>query len=1087
MKRRDFLKTATAGFAAQLGTGPLQSLGQEPDKTAAAGIVAYPTQLRCENRTDPLGVDIPRPRLSWILAAAGAGQRDQRQSAYRVLAASSLAALRNGNGDFWDTGKVVSDQSIQLPYNGAALASGQRVWWKVKVWDQNGRPSPWSAEATWSMGLLRQTDWEGKWIGLEDGDEAPQEFRGAHWISGSTSASSTLRFRRTFLISQDNPLSYGLLTAAGSGEVTVFVNGTRVIADRRWFPPEYVVHDVTSMLHPGRNVVAIEAQAGDSPAAVLAGVALDLSDGQIQHVLTGEHWKVADVDVMGWEKPEFDDTNWNDARLVPSHPLPEAARAGERTRLPARMLRKEFQMAKIPPRATAYISGLGYYELYVNGQKVSDDVLAPALTDYDKRVFYRTYDVTALLRRGGNAIGILLGNGRFFAPRRYVPFFTRNFGYPKALFQLDIEAGNGQRVRIATDASWKVTDRGPIRANNDYDGEEYDARLEQTGWNKPGFRDDAWRAAQIVDPPQGTLCAQASNPIRVMREVKPLKITQPEPGVFVFDMGQNMVGWCRVQVSGPAATRISLRHAEVLRPEGHLYLDNLRSARQMDVYTLKGGGVEVYEPRFTSHGFQYVELRGFPGTPTLETLTGRVVNDAMEEHADFATSSAVLNHIYRNILWGDRGNYHSIPTDCPQRDERQGWLGDRSAECRGESYMFDVSNFYAQWVDNIADSINGEGRINDLAPAYWPMYSENVVWPASFFLVAEMLRRQYGDVRVIEKHYSTMKRWIGHMCGLIQDDLMPVDVYGDWCVPPKSLTVIHSTDPAMRTAPTVIGTTYFYFLLRLMSNFAVISGNPDDQKTFDDLASRMKAAFNTKFLHPQSGRYDNGTQTSSILALALGLAPEDRRKAIFDSLVQNIVVETKGHLGTGLVGGQWLMQTLTDGGGADLACQIASQSTYPSWDYMIRRGATTIWELWNGDTANPAMNSRNHLMLVGDLCTWFYENLAGIQADSDRPGFKHIVVRPILAGDLKFVRASHRSPYGKIAADWNRDGMRFTLRLSIPPNTTATVFVPTSGQEPVREGGMPAEAAKGVRAGRAVPGAAVFETGSGEYTFTSAI
>lgn len=1084
MKRRDFLKTASAGIAARLGVRPLQSLGQESEHTAAA---LYPTQLRCENTKHPLGLDTLRPRLSWILISTGLSERNQKQSAYRVLAASSPSRLRAGHGDLWDTGKVASDQSIQLAYGGASLNSGQRVWWKVQVWDQNGRPSPWSTEASWSMGLLREADWKGKWIGIKEDKETSEEFRGAHWISGSSSGSSTLRFRRSFVISEDNPLSYGLLTAAGSGNITVFVNGTKVTVHRRWLPGEYVVHNVTPQLHLGRNVIAIEAHPGNAQAALLAAVSLDLSDGQIQHVLSGEHWKVANAEIVNWEKPEFDDAQWDDARIVPDHPLPEAAKDGERTRLPARMLRKEFQLDKAPQRATAYISGLGYFELYVNGQKVSQDVLAPALTDYDKRAFYRTYDVTQLLRSSDNAIGILLGNGRFFAPRRFIPFLTRSFGHPKALLQLEIEDGTSEGIRIITDASWKVTDQGPIRANNDYDGEEYDARMEQAGWDKPGFRDDTWHAAQIVDPPQGMLCAQPSDPIRVMREVKPIQVTQPEPGVYVFDMGQNMVGWCRVQVSGPAGTRISLRHAEVLRPSGHLYLDNLRSARQMDIYTLKGNGNEVYEPRFTSHGFQYVELRGYPGIPTLETLTGRVVNDSMEEHADFATSNSVLNQIYQNILWGDRGNYHSIPTDCPQRDERQGWLGDRSAESRGESYMFAVSNFYAQWVDNIADTMNREGRINDLAPAYWPMYSENVVWPASFFLVAEMLHRQYGDVRVIEKNYPVMKRWIDHMCGLIQDDLMPVDEYGDWCVPPKSLQLIHSADPAMLTAHTVIGTTYFYFLLRLMSKFAIISGNPDDQKPFDDLASRMKAAFNARYFRSESDRYDNGTQTSSILALALGLAPENQRKAIFDSLLQNIEVKTKGHLGTGLVGGQWLMQTLTDCGGADVAYQIASQATYPSWDYMIRRGATTIWELWNGDTANPAMNSRNHLMLVGDLCTWFYENLAGIQADSDRPGFKHIVVRPSLAGDLKFVRASHMSPYGKISTDWNRDGMKFTLRASIPPNTTATIFVPTNGQEPVREGGSPSETAKGVLSMRTLPGAVAIEAGSGNYTFTSTI
>lgn len=1084
MRRREFLKAVTAACAAHLSNGKSRAEDLEQRMGTIHVSALHPLKLRCEYSTDPIGIDATQPRLEWILASMKSGERSQKQSAYRILAATSLARLQSDNGDLWDTGKIDSQRSIQVHYDGRPLHSRQTVWWKVKIWDQNGSASSWSSPATWSMGLLQHTDWTAKWIGVNGGEETPEEFHGACWISGKSTGQRHLWLRQTFEIAESNPASYGLLMAEGTGEIIVFVNGTKVVPSPG-SAPHYLAQNVSEMIHPGRNVVAVKVEPDSYPTALLAGLTLDLADGQITHIQTAKRWKVSETEEQGWEKPEFNDAQWDYANVVANLSIPDGA--GERTRLPARMLRKEFQLTHAPHEATVYISGLGYYELFINGQKVGKDVLAPALTDYDKRALYVTHNVAHLLRQGDNAIGILLGNGRFYSPRRDIPVFTRTFGFPKALLQLEIECDDGECINVTTDATWTATTKGPIRANNYYDGEEYDARMEQPGWALPGFNDKVWTAAETVDPPAGALSAQMCDPIQVMREVEPVKITQPKPGIYVFDMGQNMVGWCRLRVSGMPGTRITLRHAETLRPDGMLYLDNLRSARQMDVYILKGNGIEVYEPRFISHGFQYVEIRGFPGTPSLSTLIGCVVNNAMEEHADFITSNEVINHIYRNMLWGDRGNYQSIPTDCPQRDERQGWLGDRSAESKGESFMFDVSRFYSQWMQDIEESMDGEGRINNIAPAYWLFYHDDVVWPASFFLVADMLHRQYGDEAVIQKHYPAMKRWIEHMRTFIKNDLMPRDVYGDWCVPPKSLTQIHNEDPAANTAPEILGTTYFYYILRLMSQFAVIGGTAQDRQDFDELASKMKTAFNVKYFKPETNQYDNGTQTSSILPLALGLAPEDHRKAIFDALISKIEVNSKGHVGTGLVGGQWLMQTLTEGGRPDVACQLASQTTYPSWGYMISRGATTIWELWNGDTADPAMNSRNHLMLLGDFSTWLYEDLAGIKSDPENPAFKHIIVRPRIDGDLKFVRASHNSPYGRISTDWNRDGNKFTLQVSIPPNTSATVYVPTGNHALVRESGKAAETSKGVRFLRTAPHSAVYRIDSGEYVFVSTL
>lgn len=1041
--------------------------------------------LRCEYAENPLGIDIAAPRLSWVLIPAKAGSRGLLQKAYRIQVSSSLDRLDTGAGDLWDTGRIDSPQSTQLHYTGKPLASRQHVWWRAMVWDQEGNASGWSLPATWSMGLLKPSDWTGRWIGVRGGEGANEEFSGAHWIAGKPEGLGTKWFRHSFDISEANPPSYGLLAAEGSGEITVFINGIKVVPYFGKYPHGYAAQNISEMVHGGRNVIAVKVEPDSSAKAVLiAGITLDLADGNVRRIQTDGQWKVSAAELAGWEKPTFDDAPWAGGTVLPLA-LPD--RSGERTRLAARMLRKDFHLNGDPRSATVYITGLGLYELYINGKKVGEDVLAPALTEYDKSVLYMTYDVSRMLHRGNNTIGVLLGNGRFYAPRRNIPVFTRTYGYPEARLQLEIDPVNGKRVAISTDETWRATTNGPIDANNDYDGEEYDARKEQTSWTLPGFSARSWNPAQLMDPPSGIVHAQMMQPIRVMRELKPVKITEPQSGVFVFDMGQNMVGWDRLRVAGPAGTQITLRHAETLRPDGMLYTDNLRSARQMDTYTLKGAGTEVYEPRFTSHGYRYVELRGFPGRPAITAITGRVVYDALNENADLVTSNEVINHIYRNMLWGDRGNYHSIPTDCPQRDERQGWLGDRSAASKGESYLFDVSRFYTQWLQDIEDTMDGQGRINDVAPAYWPFYNDNVVWPASFFLVADMLHCQYGDDVVIQKHYPAMKRWIIHMRSLMKDDLMPVDVYGDWCVPPEALNLIHTEDPAKKTAPEILGTAYFYYLLRLMSQFAVIGGHPSDRQDFDQLASKMKVAFNAKYLNPATNQYDNGTQTSSILPLAFGLAPEDRRREIFEGLIRNIDVQTHGHIGTGLVGGQRLMQTLAEEGRPDVAYDLASQTTYPSWGYMIHQGATTISELWNGDTANPAMNSQNHLMLLGDFSTWLYEDLAGIKPDPEHPGFKHIVVHPRIAENLDFVRASHDSPYGRIATSWHRNGHSFTLRLSIPPNTTATVYVPAANPSSVREGGKPAEKSSGLTFIRTVPGAVVYEIVSGDYVFASTL
>ncbi|HMC63003.1 MAG TPA: family 78 glycoside hydrolase catalytic domain, partial [Candidatus Solibacter sp.] len=596
-----------------------------------------------------------------------------------------------------------------------------------------------------------------------------------------------------------------------------------------------------------------------------------------------------------------------------------------------------------------------------------------------------------------------------------------------------------------------------------------------------------WEPAEAVKGPAGLMAAQMAEPLRVTETIQPVSVKKLKAGVYIFDMGQNMVGWCRLRVIGPKGTQVVLRHAETLNPDGSLYVANLRSAQAADVYTLKGAGTEVYEPRFTYHGFRYVEVAGLPGAPGLpnsaSSLEGRVVHDDMERQADFTSSNSLLNQIHKNMFWGIRGNYRSIPTDCPQRDERQGWLGDRSQVSRSESYMFDVAAFYSKWMTDLSDSQRPDGSIPDVSPNYWPLYNDDLTWPGTFLFIHGMLYDQYGDKRAMERNYPAMKKWIEHERGYVKDGLISKDQYADWCVPPENPKLIHSQDPARVTDKTLIATSYYYELLCVMARFARILDRPTDAADFDTRAAQIQDTFQRRFFKLESGIYDNGTQTSSILPLYFNMVPNDFRQAVVASLVRNIETKSDSHVGTGLVGAQWLMRTLSDTGHADLAYKIATQKTYPGWGYMVDQGATTIWELWNGNTADPAMNSGNHVMQIGDLAVWMYEYLAGIRADPERPGFRHAIIHPYPAGDLTFVKASHNSMYGTVASSWKRDKGQFTLDVTVPPNTTATVWVPAKDSGAVTESGRKAAESKGVKLARTEAGYAVFEVGSGSYAF----
>ena len=1052
--------------------------------TTASLFAASVGALRCEQLENPEGIDTPQPRLSWQIKS---DERGSRQTACQILVASSEKLLAQNLGDWWDSGKTITNQSILVPYAGKPLVSRAACFWKIRVWDAAGKVSAWSSPAHWTMGILQADEWHGSWIG-QDGTEATNFLADTAWIWSAAEA-ETNYFRRVVTLPAGRKIKHAIFEYTGDNECRGWIGRFDLGARNNFKTVKW--NDITTRLEPGETYVfgltgRHEAK-NRNPAGVIAKLTIEFADGGALVIPTDARWKVSADPAEDWNTEKFNDNAWATPKILAAAgaaPWGEI-RVPEDRRQPARWLRREFSLPKKIARATVSFCGLGLSELYLNGQKVGDAVLSPAFAQYDQREFYVTYDVTNNLRTGANALGVILGNGRFYADRSRVYAGTVNFGWPKLRLNLRVEFADGTATEVVSDAAWKFTTAGPIIANNDFDGEEYDARREFTGWSQPGFDDKNWQSAQVVSAPGGKLSAQMMQPIRVTATLQPVAIKEIKSGVFIYDFGQNLVGWCRLHVAGPAGTQVTLRHAETLKPDGSLYMANLRGAEVTDVYTLKGGGAETWEPRFVTHGFRFVEVTGFPGRPDLHSLEGRVVNDDLPGAGNFFCSNELLNRIYTNIVWGTRGNYRSLPTDCPQRDERQGWLGDRSEECKGESYLFDIAPLYAKWRQDMADAQRPNGVIPDVAPAYWPIYSDNVTWPSSAIIVPDALRRQFGDRASLERNYPSAKLWMEHMLTFATNNILSRDSYGDWCVPPEEATLIHSKDPARQTDKALLATAYFYNDLCLMKKHATLLGLTADAARWGNLAAAFKSAFNDQFLNRAQGQYSNGTQTACVLPLAFGLAPADVQEKVFAHLVAKIENETHGHIGTGLIGGQYLNRVLSDHGRADLSYTMATQKDYPSWGYMVGQGATTIWELWNGNTADPTMNSGNHVMLIGDLVVWFYEYLAGIAPDDAAPGFQHIVMRPHPVGDLRFVQATHQSPYGKISSEWHRDGNTFDWEIEIPPNTTATLFLPARDLNSVHEGALkwPAIKTTGVTAFRFENGCAVFELGSGQYHF----
>ncbi|MFO0984579.1 MAG: family 78 glycoside hydrolase catalytic domain [Planctomycetota bacterium] len=902
------------------------------------------------------------------------------------------------------------------------------------------------------------------------------------WLPGETSeAAGEVKafFRRKVDLPPGIKRARILITA--DDHFVLFVNGKRTAKSNDVAEPwrEPLTVDITQSVAPGSNCFAVKVVNSVAQAGLLAQIVVE-QDGAPLTIATAADWRVSTDNAEGWEQPAFDDHAWGAAKelhrygegswgsflgsMVPPQPSP--------------YLRKSFTAKAAVKRARLYVTALGFYEMHLNGQRVGQDYFTPGCTDYRKRIQYQTYDVTALLHAGENALGAILGDGWYagnigWGEKRY------HFGsYPLALCaQLEIDYEGGGKDSVFSDATWRGR-RGPIQLADMLLGESYDARLELPVWDQPAGDTKDWQPVTLHDLPAAPLVAARDLGVRRIEELAAKHVTEPQPGVFVFDLAQNMVGFARLKVRGAAGTDVTLRFAEVLNPDGTIYTANLRGAKSTDHFILKGGGDEVFEPHFTFHGFRYVEVRGYPGTPPLEAVTGVVLSSATKPAGSFTCSSELLNQLQHNIVWGQRGNFLSIPTDCPQRDERLGWMGDAQIFARTACFNYDLAAFFSKWLNDVDDAQSPDGGFADVSPRVVDDADGAPAWGDAGVIVPWTVYQCYGDARILERHYQAMQKWVEYVHQANPDHLWANrrnNDFGDW--------VSVGSD----TPKDVLASAFYYQSTSLLARAARVVGRKDDAQRYEQLAEQIRAAFVQAFV-AADGRIKGDTQTCYALALEFDLLPADQRPAALRYLIED-VAKHQWHLTTGFLGVNRLLPALTHGGFADVALRLALCETFPSWGYCVRHGATTIWERWDGWTEDkgfqdPGMNSFNHYAF-GSIGEWLYESIGGIARDPNEPGYKHIVMHAHPGGGITAASAALDSMYGRIASEWQQDGKQFTLKITVPANTTALVYVPASAKEDVTESGKATEQIDDILFQRMEDHCAVFAVNSGHYEFRS--
>jgi alpha-L-rhamnosidase len=780
-----------------------------------------------------------------------------------------------------------------------------------------------------------------------------------------------------------------------------------------------------------------------------------------------------------WETGLLDRGDWSAQWITPDL-SEDSSRAN-----PSPMLRREFSLAQRVASARLYVTSLGLNLVEMNGQRVSDHLFRPGWTSYDKRLQYDSYDVTGLVRPGANAIAVTLGDGWY---RGHLGFEGKrnNYGMRLGLLaQLVVRYQNGQTQVVGTDGQWKSS-TGPILMSDIYDGETYDARLEKPGWSRADYDDHTWNGVRLLNGVAAALIAPVGPPVRPMQELKPVRVIRTPAGETVFDLGQNMVGWVRLKVSGPVGTTVRLRHGEVLDKAGNFYTANLRDAAQTVRYILSGKGVEFFEPHFSFQGFRYVAVDGLPGTPTLDAITGIVVYSDLPPTGTFETSNPLVNRLQQNIVWGQRGNFLDVPTDCPQRDERLGWTGDAQVFSRTAAFNMDVSGFFAKWLADVTADQHSNGAvpwvIPDVIGRTNPDFAASAGWSDVAVIVPWNVYQAYGDTAVLSRQYASMRAWVEYERAQAGPSFLWTKGFhfGDWL----AFQTNRADYPGATTDKDLIATAYFAHSTDLLSRTAEVLGRADDARNYRALFENIRAAFQREYV-TSTARLTSNTQTAYVLALDFDLLPDAMRAGAAQRLAED--VRRMGHLTTGFLGTPSLTRMLSENGHLDDAYNLLLNEKYPSWLYEVKQGATTIWERWDGKKPDSTfedagMNSFNHYA-YGAVGDWMYRVVAGLNSDPAQPGYKHIIVRPQPGGGLTYAIATLMTPHGDAASGWRIDGDHLRITVRVPPNARATVNLPGARLQDVREGSSPLASTAGVTRSTQVGDTVIVEVGSGNYEF----
>ena len=1067
---------------------------------------SHPERLRVEGLSEPLGLDVTQPRFSWTLVS---DRRGAAQLAYQIRVASDPARLTAGEADLWDTNKMASTAHTHIRYGGKPLPPGQQAWWTVRIWDERDEVSGWSEPAHFSIGLLDAANWQAQWI--ED-PQAADEFGPANngYHSQMVDSASAEKW-----------------VAVDLGSV-VEIDGVALWPAR----PYDWVRDEPGFLFPKRFLIETATAANFHDAKLLpipaAGAVanpgtnawrLGFSPRRARYLrLRTQELRPRDADEFGLALAEFEvlaggknlalhapatagdsiDTNhWSVRALTDGDKVSHGPTGTESLTSPR--LRKSFELStdRRLVRATLHVTALGLYELFVNGRRIGEQLLAPEWTDYHTRLQYQTFDVTDSLQNGENVLAVQLGDG-WYSGRIGLAWIVPGgppraiYGRkPKLLLQCDLRYSDGSVDRIVTDASWRTSTEGPWRAADLLDGVIYDAQREQPGWDRPGYDEEGWTAAQVSETLDIAIIGQANEPIRLTEERPALSRTQPKPGVFVYDFGQNLAGWVRVALNGPAGATVTLRHAEVLNPDGTIYTDNLRSAQQTDRYTLAGGRSQIFEPRFTYHGFRYVELTGLDTPPAPTELIACAVHSGPAVAGSFECSEALLNQLWSNVMWTQRANLHSTPTDCPQRDERLGWTGDILAFAPTACFNMDMAAFLDKWLQDMRDAQTKDGRYPDFAPHPFESrerFSGVPAWGDAGVFVAWDHYRFYGDKQLLATHYESARRWVDWIHAA-NSDLLWIherhNDYGDW-LNADTLQLEGWPRTGAGMPKDAFATAFFARSTQLVARMAQALGKTGDAARYGQLADDIRAAFNDAYVSAD-GKIAGDTQAGYAIALNFDLLPAELQERAVEHMIA-CFERYDGCISTGFHSTICLMRELSERGHVEEAYRLALNRRMPSWGYAIEHGATTVWERWDGYVEgrgfqNPGMNSFAHYA-IGSVGEWLYSTVLGIQLQE--PGFTHFAIRPQPGGGLTWARGAYTSIHGPIEVEWRIEREEILLITTVPIGTTATIRIPTNDAGSVRESGQTLASAAGLGHARLVPGGLEIEVAAGTYAFTAA-